>query len=48
VLFISGYTDGMLQSHGLTPHTSRLLVKPFTAVTLLQAVAEALAGDPLG
>jgi two-component system, cell cycle sensor histidine kinase and response regulator CckA len=43
VLFISGYTDGMLASHGLTPSTSRLLVKPFTAATLLQAVAEALA-----
>jgi PAS domain S-box-containing protein len=48
VLFISGYTDGMLQSLGLTPRTSRLLVKPFTAATLLQAVAEALAGDPVG
>ena len=46
VLFISGYTDGMLQTHGLTPSTSRLLVKPFTAATLLQAVAEALADDP--
>jgi hypothetical protein len=47
-LFISGYTDGMLQSHGLTPSTSRLLVKPFTAATLLQAVADALAAEPVG
>jgi PAS domain S-box-containing protein len=47
VLFISGYTDGMLATHGLTPSTARLLVKPFTAATLLQAVADALADEPV-
>jgi CheY-like chemotaxis protein len=45
VLFISGYTDGMLQAQGLTDETARLLVKPFTASTLLHTVAETLAAD---
>jgi two-component system, cell cycle sensor histidine kinase and response regulator CckA len=43
VLFISGYTDGMLASHGLNADDdSPLLVKPFTTAQLLQSVADAL------
>jgi PAS domain S-box-containing protein len=44
VLFISGYTGGMLRSHGLSDTDVPLLVKPFTAAQLLDSVAEALTG----
>jgi signal transduction histidine kinase len=44
VLFISGYTGGMLRSQGFSDTDAPLLVKPFTAAQLLDSVAEALTG----
>jgi PAS domain S-box-containing protein len=46
VLFISGYTGGILRSQGFSDTDAPLLVKPFTAAQLLDSVAEALTGGP--
>lgn len=43
VVFMSGYTGGVLEAHGLPPDAV-VLSKPFTSETLLAAVSEAL-GD---
>ncbi|QIK68097.1 PAS domain-containing protein [Nocardioides sp. HDW12B] len=42
VLYMSGYTDGMLAHHGVDSDTVRLLRKPFATEELLRAVADAL------
>lgn len=44
VLYMSGYTDGMLTHHGVDSDAARLLRKPFATEELLRAVANAL--DP--
>lgn len=46
VLFISGYTGGALQRSGLSSK-ERLLAKPFTVASLLEAVEEILQEAPL-
>lgn len=45
VLFLSGYSDDRLKTHGFDPATVPLLRKPFTAGTLLAQVRAAFAGD---
>lgn len=42
VLFMSGYTDGMLADHGVDRHEVQLLRKPFATDELLRAVADRL------
>ena len=44
VLYMSGYTDGMLTHHGVDSDAALLLRKPFATEELLRAVADAL--DP--
>ena len=46
VLFVSGYTDGMLTEHGLAPDTP-VLLKPFDRQSLLTSVREALETNPV-
>lgn len=48
VLFVSGFTGGMLASRGLADRDGRLLVKPFTSAALLDAVADVLRDQPEG
>ncbi len=42
VLYMSGYTDGMLTQHGVDSDAALLLRKPFATEELLRAVADAL------
>ena len=42
VIFMSGYTDHAMQSHGLSIDGQDLLEKPFTATTLLRRLRDAL------
>lgn len=42
VLFMSGYTDGMLAGPGVASDATRLLHKPFATDELLRTVADAL------
>jgi two-component system cell cycle sensor histidine kinase/response regulator CckA len=42
VLYMSGYTNGVISKHGIAEHGIALLEKPFTAERLGQAVREAL------
>jgi signal transduction histidine kinase/CheY-like chemotaxis protein len=44
ILFMSGYTEGGVESHGLLAGESLFLQKPFSASTLDQKVREALRG----
>jgi CheY-like chemotaxis protein len=46
VLFMSGYDQEALRSHGEQPAGTAFLAKPFTVETLLHAVREALDGRP--
>ena len=48
VLYMSGYTDGMLADHGVDFNEIQLLRKPFATDELLRAVADTLhhAGHP--
>jgi len=43
VLYISGYTDGLILEHGMREGGTAFLQKPFTGPVLLQKVAEILA-----
>jgi len=43
VLFMSGYTDGAVATHGVLKPGIRILRKPFSLDTLAKNVAEALA-----
>jgi two-component system cell cycle sensor histidine kinase/response regulator CckA len=45
VLYMSGYTDGMLAHHGVDSDATRLLRKPFATEELLRAVADAVDPD---
>lgn len=40
ILYVSGYTDDLLDEHGVDGRTRRLLRKPFRAAQLIEAVAE--------
>ena len=42
VLYMSGYTDGMLADHGVDLDETQLLRKPFATDELLRAVAGSL------
>lgn len=42
VLFISGYSEGVLQEHGVSPSTSPFLKKPFGPPVLVGKVREVL------
>jgi DNA-binding NtrC family response regulator len=42
VLYMSGYTDGMLAAHGVDLEETQLLRKPFATEELLRAVADTL------
>jgi two-component system, cell cycle sensor histidine kinase and response regulator CckA len=44
VLYMSGYTDGIIAQHGLSGADRRLLIKPFTVGSLTRGVREALDG----
>lgn len=44
VLYMSGYTDGMLAAHGVDLEETQLLRKPFATEELLRAVADTLQG----
>lgn len=46
VLYMSGYTDGVISQHGILKEGVRLLQKPFTSRTLAQAVRELLDEKP--
>jgi DNA-binding response OmpR family regulator len=45
VLFMSGYTDNVMDRYGLDASGDSLLQKPFNGRELLTAVQEALAAD---
>jgi CheY-like chemotaxis protein len=42
VLYMSGYTDGVINNRGVLPENTLLLPKPFTRAVLLRKVREAL------
>jgi len=44
ILYMSGYTDGVLERHGLHDYDVNLLTKPFSANTLLAKARELLDG----
>ncbi len=46
VLYISGYTDDMVQQHGALEPGTRLLDKPLSEASFLRAVRESLDGAP--
>jgi FixJ family two-component response regulator len=45
VLFMSGYTDGILESQGVLKAGVALIQKPFTETSLLAKVSEVIASD---
>ena len=45
ILYMSGYTEDAIGNHGFRRRTMRVLQKPFTHETLLQAVREALVAE---
>jgi signal transduction histidine kinase/ActR/RegA family two-component response regulator len=47
VLYVSGYTDGSIQAHGVPGHGAAFLQKPFTAESLARKVRSVLNGDSL-
>jgi two-component system, cell cycle sensor histidine kinase and response regulator CckA len=42
VLYMSGYTDDVINTRGVLPENTLLLPKPFTRAVLLRKVREAL------
>ena len=46
VLFISGYTEGVLRQYGVSAATSPLLRKPFGAPVLVEKVRGLMGGPP--
>lgn len=45
VLFMSGYTDDVVASHGILEQGTNFLAKPFTIREIARAVRRALDGD---
>ena len=45
VLFVSGYTGGVLERHGVEEDSLRFLRKPFRSQELLERVSQILAAD---
>ena len=48
VLYMSGYSEGILTHHGIANPNVTLLSKPFTPTILLRKVREVLSGIPSG
>lgn len=48
ILYISGYAVDALTKHGLPPQQKNLLVKPFTARQIADAVQRTLSNDRQG
>lgn len=46
VLFMSGYTEGVLRQYGVSPATAPLLRKPFGPPVLVEKVRELMGGPP--
>ena len=46
VLFISGYSEEVLQQHGVSPTTAPFLRKPFGATVLVERVRDVLQAAP--
>ena len=46
VIYMSGYTDELIASHGIMGPQTVLLEKPFRIASLLQKIREVLDGDP--
>ncbi len=47
VIYMSGYTDELIASHGIVGPQTTLLEKPFRIASLLQKIREVLDGDPV-
>jgi two-component system cell cycle sensor histidine kinase/response regulator CckA len=48
VLYMSGYSEGVLTHHGIVDQNLTLLPKPFTTTSLLQKIREVLSRESSG